>query len=160
MLMLRITALLISCAIAASPATADDALNAVGTWKLVSFVNDFQDGSEQRPMYGKNATGYLILTAGGRMMSVVEGEGRKAPLNDEERAAAFRTLIAYTGIYRFDGDKFITKVDVSWNPTWVGTEQVRFFKLDGDRLQIASDWVMSPNLGKITRATVTWERVK
>ena len=160
MLMLKIAALLISCAIAASPAKADDALNAVGTWKLVSFVNDFQDRSEQRPMYGKNATGYIILTAGGRMMSIVEGEGRKAPLTDEERAAAFRTLIAYTGIYRFDGDKFITKVDVSWNPAWVGTEQVRFFKLDGDRLQIASDWVMSPNLGKMTRATVTWERVK
>lgn len=141
-------------------ALADDASKLVGTWKLVSFWNEFQDGSEARPMYGKNATGYIIFTAEGRMMSIVEGEGRKAPQNDEERAAAFRSLIAYTGTFRLEGDRFITRVDVSWNPAWVGTEQARTYVLERDRLQVVSPWVMSPNLAKMTRATVTWERVK
>ena len=142
------------------PAMANDSAKAVGTWKLVSFVNEFQDCSEPRGAYGTRPTGYLLVTSEGRMMTIVEAEGRKAPETDEQRAAAFRSMIAYTGLSRFEAGKFITKVDVSWNPAWVGTEQVRDYKLDGDRLQIISPWVMSPNLGKATRATVTWERIK
>jgi hypothetical protein len=146
--------------IAAVPALGDEGTKVVGTWKLVSFENEFQDGSERRPMYGKNPTGYIIFTPDGRMMAIFEAEGRKAPQTDEERAVAFRTMIACTGIYRLEGDKWVTKVDVSWNPAWNGTDQVRFFKLDGDRLQVISAWVMSPNLGKMTRGVLTWERVK
>jgi hypothetical protein len=152
-------ALLVAFFIAGS-AVASDSAKVVGTWKLASFVNDFQDGSDPRGAYGNHPTGYIIFTQDGRMMSIVEAEGRKAPETDEQRAAAFRSMISYTGMYRFEGDKFITKVDVSWNPAWVGTEQIRDFKLEGDRLQVISPWVMSPNLGKVTRATVTWERVK
>ena len=141
-------------------ALANDSAKVVGTWKLVSFVNEFQDGSEPRGAYGNRPTGYIIFTPDGRMMAVVEAEGRKPPENDEQRAAAFRTIIAYTGMYRLQGDKFTTKVDVSWNPAWVGTEQVRDYRLEGDQLKVVSPWVMSPNLGKMTRATVTWERSK
>lgn len=143
-----------------APVFAADATKVVGTWKLLSFLNEFQDGSDPRPSYGSNATGYIIFTPERRMMAIVEAEGRKAPQNDEDRAAAFRTIIAYTGTVHFEGDRLITKVDVSWNPAWVGTEQVRTYVLAGDRLQVVSPWVMSPNLGKMTRATVTWERVK
>ena len=63
-------------------------------------------------------------------------------------------------MYRFEGEKFITKVDVSWNPAWVGTEQIRDYRLEGDSFKVVSPWVMSPNLGKMTRATVSWERSK
>jgi hypothetical protein len=158
--MMKLTAVVYWLAVLAAPAWADDGARIVGTWKLVSFVNDFQDGSEPRAVYGQNPTGYIIFTVAGRMMSIVEAEGRKAPQTDEDRAAAFRTLIAYTGIYRLEGDKFITRVDVAWTPAWVGSDQARSFRLDGDRLQVISPWVMSPNLGKMTRATVTWQRVK
>ena len=158
--MRKLVAIFLSFAFLPAAAIADDVAKVVGTWKLASFWNEFQDGSEARPMYGNNATGYIIFTPEGRMMSIVEAEGRKVPQNDEDRAAAFRSLIAYTGTFRFEGDRFITKVDVSWNPAWVGTEQVRTYALSGERLQVVSPWVMSPNLGKVTRATVTWERVK
>ena len=33
---------------------ADDVAKVAGTWKLVSFWNEFQDGSDARPTYGKN----------------------------------------------------------------------------------------------------------
>ena len=144
----------------ASSAHANDTAKVVGTWKLASFVNELQDGTEPRAAYGARPTGYVIFTPEGRVMFMVEAEGRKPPENDEQRAAAFRTIIAYTGMCRFDGDKFIAKVDVSWNPAWVGTEQVRDYKLEGDRLKVVSPWVMSPNLGKVTRASVSWERAK
>ena len=78
-------------------AHANDQAKVVGTWKLVSFVNEFQDGSEAKGAYGQHPTGYVIFTSEGRVMFMVEAEGRKAPESDEQRAAAFRTIIAYTG---------------------------------------------------------------
>ena len=53
-------------------------------------------------------------------------------------------MIAYTGWYRCTGDQFITTVDVSWNAAWTGTEQRRFYTLDGDRLDIFTGWLPHP----------------
>lgn len=158
--MKSLCALLLIAALLPFPALADDSAKVVGTWKLTSFMNEFQDGSEPMAAYGKNATGYIIFTSEGRMMAIVQAEGRKAPQTDEDRAAAFRTIIAYTGTVRFEGERLITKVDVSWTPAWVGTEQVRTYNLSDDRLQVVSPWVMSPNLGKMTRSTAIWRRVR
>jgi len=96
------------------------------------------------------------------MMAVLEGEGRKAPQTDEDRVALFRNMFAYTGTYRLEGDKWITKVDVSWNPAWNGTDQARFYKLEGDRLHVISAWAPSPNLtGRpMVRGITTWEKSK
>lgn len=133
----------------------------LGIWKLVSFENEFQDGSERRPVYGQNPKGYVIFTPEGRMMTVIEAEGRKAPQTEEERAVLLGNMIAYTGTYRVEGDKWIAKVDVAWNPAWNGTDQVRFFALDGDRLSVISAWAPDPNLGgKLKRLVLTWERTK
>jgi hypothetical protein len=148
--------------LASQSAIADEQEKLLGIWKLLSVEIEFQDGSPRRPSYGQNPTGYIIFAAQGRMMAVLEGEGRKAARTDEERAVLFRTMFAYTGMYRLEGDEWITKVDVSWNPAWNGTDQVRFYKLDGDRLQVTSAWPPSPNLpgAPNTRGVLMWERVK
>jgi hypothetical protein len=40
-------------------------------------------------------------------------------------------MIAYSGSCRVeDGDKLIIRVDTAWHPAWIGTERVRFFKVD------------------------------
>jgi len=59
-------------------------------------------------------------------------------------------------------DKFITKVDVSWNEAWTGTEQERFFEVQDDRLTIVTAWLPNPNLpgGPIVRGALTFERAK
>ena len=62
------------------------------------------------------------------MIGILTGEQRKKPETDEDRVAAFRSMAAYSGIYRVEGDRWVTKVDVSWNESWTGTEQMRFFK--------------------------------
>ena len=41
------------------------------------------------------------------MMVVLTNEGRKAPKTDQDRADLFNSLVAYTGMYRVDGDKWI-----------------------------------------------------
>ena len=51
-------------------------------------------------------------------------------------AALLKSLTVYTGKFTIDGDKLTTDVDLSWNEILTGTSQVRFFKLEGDRLSI------------------------
>jgi hypothetical protein len=147
---------------AAQLAFADDSTKIIGIWKLVSFEAEFQATGEREPAMGKNPTGYVIFTPEGRMMAILTAEGRKASKTDQDRADLWKSMFAYTGMYRFEGDKWITKVDVSWNPAWVGTDQVRFFKFDGDRLQVISMWVQStirPGKG-MGRGIITLERAK
>lgn len=150
---------LAACAVSAA-ALANDPAKVIGTWRLVSFVDEFQDGTEPRAAFGNRPTGYVVFTAEGRVMFMVEAGGRKPPESDEQRAAAFRTFIAFTGMYRLEGEKFITAVDVASNPAWAGTEQVREYRIDGDSLKVVTPWMMSPDLGKVARAAVSWVRSK
>ena len=159
-----ISSFMVVIAILSTPhlAFSDNPTKLHGIWKLVSFVQEVQETGERRFFFGKNPTGYIILLPEGRMMACIEADGRKAPQTDEDRANLHKTMFAYTGIYRIEGDKFITKVDVSWNPAWNGTDQIRFFKLEGDRLEIVSAWAPSPTIpGRpMTRGFFAWERVK
>ena len=160
--MFKALAVAIGLTFIAQLAAADDRAKLVGIWKLLSSESEFQDGSPRRAVMGQNPTGYLVFTAEGRMMAVLEGEGRKRAQTDQERAALLQTMVAYTGIYRLEGDKWITKVDVSWNPAWHGTDQVRFYKIDGDRLQVTTAWGPNPFIpgAPTTRGVLMWERAK
>lgn len=140
----------------------DSQPNVLGTWKLLSLDVEFQASGERQQTYGPNPDGYLILTPEGRMMAVVAAKGRKPGLKVEQQAELLRTLLAYTGTYKLSGNRFITKVDISWNQSWSGTEQERFFEVKGDHLTIVTAWLANPNLpgGPIVRGTLTFERAK
>lgn len=157
-----LTLLLLGGLLTIQSAWADDSAKLVGTWKLIAFETEFQDGSPPRPIFGKNPVGYGIFTAEGRLIAVLEAEGRKVAKTDEERVALLRTTVAYSGLYRVEGDKWITNVDVAWNPAWHGTEQVRYFKLDGDRLDIVAAWAPDAALPgtPMTRGVLKWVRSK
>jgi hypothetical protein len=157
-----LVAVLVLFFFAVQPSMSDDREKLLGLWKIVSFETEYQGTSEREPSLGKNPTGYNLYTPEGRVWSIITGEGREAPKTDQDRAGLFKSMFALTGMYRVEGDKLITKVDVSWNPTWLGTEQVRTFKIDGDRLQHISDWmpaVTKPERG-MGRGILTLERVK
>ena len=133
----------------------------VGTWKLVSVVYEDQATKERTPVLGEHPRGRQIATADGRWLALVTAEGRTVPTTDAERARALQTMIAYTGRYRVEDGKVITKVEAAWNEAWVGGEQVRFIRFEGDRLFIESPPMPHPNLaGKVVRVIVIWEREK
>jgi hypothetical protein len=92
----------------------------------------------------------------------VTADGRPVPKTDEERAQALRTMIAYTGRYRLEDGKVITKVDAAWNEAWVGGEQTRFIRFEGnDLVHIESPPMPHPNVNnKVVRIIVTWARDK
>ncbi len=144
------------------PSFADDSAKILGIWKLVSFEAEIQATGQKEPVMGQKPTGYIIFTPEGRAMFMLTGDGRKAPKTVQDRADLLNSLIAYTGVYRLEGDKWITKVDVAWNPEFVGTEQTRFFKVDGDRLQVLTTWGVHPNWPEkgMQRRILTFERAK
>jgi len=145
-----------------SPLYAADKDRIVGTWKLVSVVYEDAQTKERTPVPGEHPRGYQIATPEGRWIALVTADGRPVPKTDEDRAKALRTMIAYSGRYRVEDGKVITKVEVAWNEAWVGGEQVRFLRFEGDDLlHIESPPMPHPNVNnKVVRVIVTWQRDK
>ncbi len=145
-----------------APAHADDQelrQKIVGTWKLVSVVYEDQETKALTPVLGQHPKGRQIATADGLWLALVTAEGRPVPKTDEERAQALRSMIAYTGRYRVEDGKVITKVEAAWNEAWVGGEQTRFIRFEGDRLFIESPPMPHPNQNnRVVRVIVIWDR--
>jgi hypothetical protein len=148
--------------VAAQVSCADERAKVQGTWKLVSYEVEVQSSGEIMTPMGKNPSGYVIFSPEGRATFVFTGEGRKPAKTDAERAGLLNTLIAYTGTYRIEGDKWITRIEVAWNPEWVGTEQTRNFKVIGDRLQVLTPWRIMPNWAEkgMSRSIISFDRSK
>jgi Lipocalin-like domain len=148
----------------ASSAPANDAefrQKVVGTWTLVSVVYEDQVTKERTPVLGEKPRGRQIATADGRWLALVTAENRPVPKTDAERARALQTMISYTGRYRVEDGKVITKVEAAWNEAWVGGEQVRFIRFEGDRLFIESPPMPHPNVdNKVVKVVVIWDREK
>jgi len=134
----------------------------IGTWKLVSHVHQAADGSVNYSR-GKDAKGQLIYTADGTMSVFLMRASRPPFLADsmvacttDEKAEAFDACLSYCGRYRIEENKVIHIIEMSVYPNWVGTEQVRYFQLNGSKLIL-----MSPPFqtvaGKKT-AIITWEK--
>jgi hypothetical protein len=132
----------------------------VGTWKLKSFLVEDVATGERKPVLGEHPQGYLVFLPEGRLISVVTADTRRPSSTETERAAAFRSMLAYAGRYRVEADRFIATVDVSWDESWLGSEQVRFFCIGGDRLSIetAPQLAFGPGDGPKTRGIVVWQR--
>lgn len=159
---LRLLGFMFVLCLVAQPSFADDRSKVVGLWKLVSYEVEVQATGEKGPVMGQKPAGYANFSPEGRVFFILTGEARKPAKTDQERAELLSTLVAYTGTYSIEGDKWVTKVEVAWNPEWVGTEQARSFKIEGDRLQVLTPWRVMPNWADkgMTRSIVTFERAK
>jgi Lipocalin-like domain len=146
----------------ASPAlAADGEQRLLGVWKLESWYTEFKATGEKKSFFGERPNGYLVFTPEKRVLGLLTGEQRRKPETAEDRIAAFWSMVAYSGIYRVEGDKWIMKVDVAWNESWTGTEQMRFFKVEGDKLTVTSPWEPNTNLpgSPETRGVLVWSKV-
>ena len=154
---MRLLAILAALVCFASQAHANEAL--LGNWKLVSFYTEDTQTKQRNNAYGEHPTGAIGFTPAGRFFAFATADKRNPPKTTEDQAAAFRTVIAYTGQWRVEGDKFITKVDVAANPAMVGTEQVRFWNVKDGKLLITTAPLPNPNVaGSTMVGTLVWER--
>jgi hypothetical protein len=143
-----------------SSALADDREKLLGNWKLVSFFTDDVKTKQRSNVFGEHPNGFVGFTPE-RLFVVVMAEGRKAPQTPEEQAAAYRTVVSYTGRWRLEGEKFVMKVDVASNPEWVGTDQIRYWRVDGNKLFITTAPTTMPSpdgTEKTIVGTTVWER--
>jgi hypothetical protein len=136
----------------------DTARQLAGSWKLSSWTIQIIGGEVTEP-FGPNPKGRAVFTPGGFSAFMIARPDRKPATNDADSAALLKSLMVYTGKFTIDGDKLTTNVDLSWNEILTGTAQVRFFKLEGDKLTIrTAEQASAVYPGKKVVGTLTWER--
>jgi hypothetical protein len=133
------------------------------TWKLKAFVREVAATGERYDERGEHPNGFLGYAADGRMYAIITWDNRANPHDvvptNEERIKLYGTMISYAGTYTMDAEKVIHHVDISWNQIWTGTDQVRFYKLEGNLLTITSAPNRNPVDGREGRSILVWERV-
>ena len=116
--------------------------NLIGSWRLDSFELQAGDGTISHP-YGKELTGYLYYNEDGFMsaafMNAKRGQREEKEDADLSKAADdsnYDQFMAYTGPFEVHGDKIVHHVEVASLEAFVGSVQERWFKIDGDRLEL------------------------
>ncbi len=129
----------------------------IGSWRLVSYETTDASGRRGKP-YG-DAVGRISYDANGNMAGQVMRPDRAAVAGGEAQAAraAYVGYIAYFGTYEVaaDGRSIVHHVEGALNPAWVGGDQVRMLRFEGDRLILSTE--TRKNGGTVTHE-LTWEK--
>lgn len=102
----------------------------VGTWRLVSYKDEDDDGETIYPM-GDDAFGRIVYGGSGNMAVVLMRRGREATEDPG--------FFAYSGSYDLDeaAGTVTHHIEACINPSWIGGDRVRKFeRLDGDRIAL------------------------
>jgi hypothetical protein len=118
-------------------------------------TKDVATGNTESPL-GEHPKGYLIYTPEGRMMALLVHEKRSPAVVGEDRINLHKYMAAYSGRYTIEGTKVVHHVDISWNESWTGTDQIRFLELQGDKLTINAP--ISSVDGLASTSVLVWER--
>jgi hypothetical protein len=131
----------------------------IGNWRLISYETTETGGRRGKP-YG-DAVGRLSYDERGNMSGqVMRPDRARVELGDgnaQQVRAAYLGYIAYFGTYEVtpDGESVVHHVQGALNPAWVGGDQVRRLRFDGDRLVLSAD---VPKGGDVVTHVLTWER--
>ena len=143
----------------AKPATSP----VIGTWKLQSYVREVIATGHRFNQFGEQPEGYLGYAPDGRMYAIFVRSERAAPRDvvptDEEGVQLLGTMVAYAGTYTLRQNSVVHHIDISWNQGWTGTDQLRFFELDGDTLTITTAPYKSYYDGQEGRSILVWKKV-
>jgi Lipocalin-like domain len=137
----------------------------IGTWQLVSAGTLHRDGTfEPFPEYGPNAKGYLMYDSTGHMcVSLASADhphwANSEKPTDAEKVTSFDVFFAYCGTYEVveKEGRIIHRPEMGSWPHYVGTDQTRNFRLEGNRLILSAE--ATPPNGERRQYQVTWQRV-
>lgn len=134
----------------AAPASAE---TLQGKWKIVAAEDLRSDGTVGRLPWGRHPVGFIVAEGGSCLLQIMSSDvpDFSAPgtsVTEQMKASLLSAYIAYTGPCTFDDAKGTTtmKVEAAWRPDYVGTEQTRIYRFEGNRL------IYGPAQGS-TRAT-------
>jgi hypothetical protein len=128
------------------------------TWKIV-------DTGEVLDTWGKNPNGFITYGKDGRMLVLIVSDNRPKPeslakMTDQQQTDLFRTMCAYGGTYKFDGETVEHHIDISWNEIWTGTTVVRAVKKEGDTLVYTQSAAPFGSDGRMSEVTLVGDKVK
>jgi hypothetical protein len=137
----------------------------VGTWRLVSSVEQLPDGTTRPYGFGPHARGYLMYDASGHACAQVVDPDRPAWKDSDhptaqELESAYAGFGGYCGRYTVD-EKTHTAAhipEVSFDPTLAGQSKPRRYRFEGGRLIYSG--VETMDSGGKSHWTMIWERVK
>ncbi len=135
----------------------------LGTWRLRSFVREVVGTGERYNQMGEHPDGYIMYTADGRMLVFFVADDQPRPRaepTDEERVKLHKAMLAYGGTYTLSPGKVVNHIDIEWDGRRLGTDQERFYTIDGDKLVIKTAPNKSPIDGREGVGILTFERVK
>ena len=153
-------ALIVQAAFAAETA-ADLQKKFVGSWKLISIEGPNQTGN------GKPFGIIMYDNTGHMSVQIVRGDrpafSNRTKATEKEKAAAFETYVAYYGTFTFEPENGIVihHLEGSISPGQIGQDNIRYFKLNGDRLtlSVANDGKGGRLARKNTTRHLTWEKI-
>jgi hypothetical protein len=158
--MLLISFLLV--ALGPTVAAADDN-PLLGTWRLKSFLREVAGTGERYNQMGEHPDGYISYAADGRMLVFFVSDEQPRPRaepSDEERIRLHKAMLAYGGTYTLSPGKVAHHIDIEWDGRRLGTDQIRFYTIEGDKLVIKTEPNKSPIDGRAGVGILTFERVK
>jgi hypothetical protein len=136
----------------------------IGTWRLSAYKAEV-DGKTGFPL-GAHATGQLVYDANGYMAAQIAGEHRTRLSTEDYRKlamtetdAAFKSYVAYFGTYEVDAvnKKVIHHVQACLLPNWAGTDLIRCYEFEANRLILRTEPVSRG--GHQIVLTLVWERL-
>jgi len=150
-----------SLRLALAPAVGEVPAGLAGVWRLKTFVSEDVQSGERKTVLGHRPNGRLVLTSSGQVLAILTARKRAATalLTDADRITAYDSIIAYSGTYHVEGTIFTTTVDIAWNEGWVGTNQVRHYRIEGSTLYIETPPTPSADHGgRTVRFLLSWKR--
>ncbi len=140
----------------------DSKASLVGTWKFIISELRSEDGQVVYPD-GMHPHGYLTYTDKGyfSVANMHETRPRHATDDlhlgtDEEKLAAYNTFFCCCGKYDAYEGKVVHHIEVCLFPNWIGIDQERFIKFEGNRLLLSTPPL--PIDGKMQTAHLIFER--
>jgi hypothetical protein len=142
----------------------DIATKFIGTWKLLSCVASVPDGQLIYP-FGENAQGRANFERGRFSFQVVNPDRPEFAVSDPHSATetevkeAFAGYLAYYGSWSIDpaAGRIINRVEAATIPGWVRTDQVRYYRFEGDLMILRTPPSLRDGVEMIN--TLTWERL-
>jgi hypothetical protein len=131
----------ITLLVALAMGTAASAETLQGKWKIVAAEDLRSDGTVARYPWGHHPIGFIVAEGGSCLLQIMSTDlpdfsATDTSTTEQMKASLLSSYIAYTGPCTFDDAKGSTTMKVvgAWRPDYVGTEQTRFYRFEGNRM--------------------------
>ena len=93
------------------------------------------------------------------MFGFATTKGGEPLASTPESCNASPPIISYSGNYRFEGNDHAATVDLVWEDGWPRTDDLHYYRLDGDKRLVETTYLRHPNaFGSRMISILVWER--